>query len=103
MINVPGASASVTKVLQKLAEKLKVVFQQLKVCYETGPTSLVIARHLIKRSLECVLMSPSKTECKSGDKIKTDMTARQAFCHRPSVIITFVFIYVSRRNMNLDG
>ena len=67
-----GSIASVTKALQKLAEKLKVEFEELKVCYEAGPTGFVIARHLIKKSLECVLMSPSKTERKPGDKIKTD-------------------------------
>ena len=53
-------------------EKLKVEFQFLKVCYEAGPTGFVIARHLIKMSLDCVLMSRSKTERKPGDKIKTD-------------------------------
>lgn len=32
----------------------------------------VFGRHLIKKGVECVLMSPSKTERKPGDKIKTD-------------------------------
>ena len=63
---------SVTNALQKLAEKLKVEFLALKVCYEAGPTGFVIARHLIKKSLDCVLVSPSKTERKPGDKITTD-------------------------------
>ena len=67
-----GSIASVTNALKKLADELKVEFQALKVCYEAGPTCFVIARHLIKKSLDCVLMSPSKTERKPGDKIKTD-------------------------------
>jgi transposase len=37
-----------------------------------GSTSFVIARDLIKKSFECVLMLPSKTERKPADKIKTD-------------------------------
>jgi transposase len=67
-----GSIAAVTKALEKLAEKLKVEFGDLKVCYEAGPTGFVIARHLIKKGVDCVLMSPSKTERKPGDKIKTD-------------------------------
>jgi transposase len=67
-----GSVDAVTKALQKLAEKLNVEFRDLKVCYEAGPTGFVIGRHLIKKGVDCVLMSPSKTERKPGDKIKTD-------------------------------
>ena len=67
-----GSIVAVTKALQKLAEKLKVEFCDLKVCYEAGSTGFVIARYLIKNDVDCVLMSPSKTERKPGDKIKTD-------------------------------
>jgi transposase len=67
-----GSIAAITKALEKLAEKLNVQFIQLKVCYEAGPTGFVIARHLLKKGIDCVLMSPSKTERKPGDKIKTD-------------------------------
>lgn len=67
-----GSVAAITKALQKLAEKLNVELNDLKVCYEAGPTGFVLARHLIKKGVECVLMSPSRTERKPGDKIKTD-------------------------------
>jgi transposase len=67
-----GSIAAATRALQKLAEKLNVKFTDLKVCYEAGPTGFVLARHLIKKGIDCVLMSPSKTERKPGDKIKTD-------------------------------
>jgi hypothetical protein len=43
-----GSIASVTKALQKLAEKLKVEFEELKICYKAGPTGFLIARHLIQ-------------------------------------------------------
>ena len=67
-----GSVAAAVKALQKLAEKLKIEFRDLKVCYEAGPTGFVLARQLIKKGVDCVLMSPSKTERKPGDKIKTD-------------------------------
>jgi len=67
-----GSVAAAVKALQKLAEKLKIEIRDLKVCYEAGPTGFVLARQLIKKGVDCVLMSPSKTERKPGDKIKTD-------------------------------
>ena len=68
-----GGSVPVAeKALRKLAEELGVEFRDLKVCYEAGPTGFVLARRLIRLGLDCVLMSPSKTERKPNEKIKTD-------------------------------
>lgn len=67
-----GSVPAAVKALRKLAEKLDVEFRDLKVCYEAGPTGFVLARRLIRYGLDCVLMSPSKTERGPGDKIKTD-------------------------------
>jgi transposase len=67
-----GSLPSIEKALRKLAEKLGVEFRDLVVCYEAGPTGFVLARRLIQLGLECVLMSPSKTERKPNEKIKTD-------------------------------
>jgi len=57
-----GSVPVAVKALRKLAEKLKVEFIDLKVCYEAGPTGFVLARRLLRYGLECVLMSPSNTE-----------------------------------------
>ena len=67
-----GSIPVAVRALRKLAEKLEVEFRDLKVCYEAGPTGFVLARRLIRYGLDCVLMSPSKTERKPNEKIKTD-------------------------------
>lgn len=67
-----GSNLSAERALRKLAKELKVDFKELKVCYEAGPTGFVLARRLIHLGLECVVMSPSKTERKPNEKIKTD-------------------------------
>jgi len=41
-----GSLLSVVKALRKLAKKLEVPFQELKVCYEAGPTGFPLARRL---------------------------------------------------------
>ena len=67
-----GSNASVLRALKRLATKLGVPYKELKVCYEAGPSGFVLARRLRHLGLDCVLMSPSKTERKPGDRIKTD-------------------------------
>ena len=63
-----GSVLSAERSLRKLAEKLGVEFKDLKVCYEAGPTGFVLGRRLISLGLDCVLMSPSKTERKPNEK-----------------------------------
>ncbi len=67
-----GSNAAVERALRKLAKKLGVKLQDLKVCYDAGPTGFILGRRLIQLGVECVLCSPSKTERKPGEKIKTD-------------------------------
>ena len=67
-----GSVLAAERALRKLAKQLGVGFRDLKICYEAGPTGFVLARRLIRLGLDCVLMSPSKTERKPNEKIKTD-------------------------------
>ncbi|MEM7148135.1 MAG: hypothetical protein AAF591_23735 [Verrucomicrobiota bacterium] len=67
-----GSNLAVERKLRKLADTLEVDLQDLKVCYEAGPTGFVLARRLIQLGVECVLMSPSHTERKPNEKVKTD-------------------------------
>jgi transposase len=67
-----GSNLAAERALRALAKKLGVGFKDLKVCYEAGPTGFVLARRLRQLGLECVLMSPSKTERKPNEKVKTD-------------------------------
>jgi transposase len=67
-----GSLLAIERALRKLARKLGVAFRQLKVCYEAGPTGFVLARRLRQLKLECVVMAPTKTTRKPGEKVKTD-------------------------------
>ena len=68
-----GGSVPNTEVtLRRLAKKIGVNFKDLKVCYEAGPTGFVLARRLIHLGLECIVIAPTKTERKPGEKVRTD-------------------------------
>src|SRR5688572_18321397 len=44
----------------------------LRVCYEAGPCGFGIARRLKQLGVDCVVVAPSMTPTRSGDRIKTD-------------------------------
>lgn len=67
-----GSNLSAERALRALAKKLGVLFKALNVCYEAGPSGFVLARRLRQLGVNCVVMSPSKTERKPGERIKTD-------------------------------
>ena len=67
-----GSNLSAERALRALAKKLGVAFTELNVCYEAGPTGFVLARRLRRLKVNCVVMSPSKTERKANERIKTD-------------------------------
>jgi len=46
--------------------------EQLRICYEAGPTGFVLARRLIHLGFDCIVVAPSKIPVKAGDKVKTD-------------------------------
>ena len=50
-----GSNAAVERALRKLAKQLGVKLQDLKVCFEAGPTGFVLGRRLIQLGVECVL------------------------------------------------
>lgn len=67
-----GSVLAAERCLRKLAKKLGVPLRELKVCYEAGPSGFVLARRFLRLGLECVVMSPSRSERKPNEKIKTD-------------------------------
>ena len=67
-----GSNLCAERALRVLARKLGIAFKELNACYEAGPTGFVLARRLRRFGLHCVVMSPSKTERKPNDRIKTD-------------------------------
>src|SRR5687767_3144914 len=44
----------------------------LRACYEAGPCGFGIARRLRQLGVDCVVVAPSMTPTRSGDRIKTD-------------------------------
>lgn len=67
-----GSNLAAGRALRRLAKKLGLRLQDLHVCYEAGPTGFTLARRLVQLGVHCVVMSPSKTERKPNEKIKTD-------------------------------
>ena len=67
-----GSVLAAERCLRRLAKKLGIALRDLKVCYEAGPSGFVLARRFLRLGLECVVMSPSKSERKPNEKIKTD-------------------------------
>lgn len=67
-----GSLINIEDALRKFAKKFKVAFRDLKLCYEAGPTGFVLARHFIGLGLEVIIMAPTKSKRKPGERIKTD-------------------------------
>ncbi len=58
--------------LDKAVRKLKSTSRELHFVYEAGPCGYEIYRHLSQQGFTCVVVAPSKTPKKSGDRIKND-------------------------------
>ena len=67
-----GSNLAIERALRKLATRLDVKLQDLLVCYEAGPCGFVLARRLDQLGVACTVMSPSQTERKPNEKVKTD-------------------------------
>lgn len=64
---IPNHPKAIFKQMRKLGP-----FSRLKVCYEAGPCGYVIYRQLTGVGIECVVIAPSMTPTKPGDRVKTD-------------------------------
>ena len=58
--------------LYKILRKYNIKKEEVKLCYEAGPTGFVLARRLIGLGYDCIVAAPSLIPVKSGDKLKTD-------------------------------
>ena len=67
-----GAISSDLHALDRAIDKLKADGAELRVAYEAGPTGFVIYRHLKKRSIDCIVVAPSKMPVPGGRRQKTD-------------------------------
>jgi transposase len=76
---IPNRAESVRKLVKKLGPA-----EQLRACYEAGPTGYVLYWQLAELGVECAVVAPTLVPVKSGDRVKTDRrdAAKLARCHR---------------------
>ena len=67
-----GSVLSAERGLLKLRKKFGMEKDEIRICYEAGPTGFVLARRLLKLGYDCILVSPTSIPTKPGDRIKTD-------------------------------
>jgi transposase len=70
---------SIRKFIKKLGSP-----EQLRACYEAGPTGFVLYWQLTQLGVDCVVVAPSLVPKKPGDRVKTDRrdALKLAHCHR---------------------
>ena len=58
--------------------------EQLRACYEAGPTGFVVYWQLTQLGVACAVVAPSLVPKKPGDRVKTDRrdAMKLAHCHR---------------------
>jgi transposase len=66
-----GSIANRAESICKLVKKLGSV-EQLRACYEAGPTGYVLYWQLAQLGVECAVIAPTLVPVKAGDRVKTD-------------------------------
>jgi transposase len=76
---ISNRAESVRKLVRKLGPA-----EQLRACYEAGPTGYVLYWQLTELGVECAVVAPTLVPVKVGDRVKTDRrdAAKLARCHR---------------------
>jgi transposase len=64
---IPNRPESIHRVVKKLGP-----VEQLRVCYEAGPTGYVIYWQLAQLGVRCEVVAPTLVPVKAGDRVKTD-------------------------------
>jgi len=64
---IPNRPESIHRLVKKLGPP-----EQLRVCYEAGPTCYVIYWQLTELGVRCEVMAPTLVPIKAGDRVKTD-------------------------------
>ena len=65
--SIPNRPEAVRRLVRKLGPP-----EQLRVCYEAGPTGYVLYWQLIGLGVHCDVVAPSLVPVKAGDRVKTD-------------------------------
>src|SRR5918995_1508216 len=76
---IPNRLESIRKLITKLSPT-----NQLKACYEAGPTGYVLYWQLTQLGVACQVVAPTLVPSKAGDRVKTDRrdAEKLARCYR---------------------
>lgn len=76
---IPNDAEAVRRLVKKLGKP-----EQLRVCYEAGPTGYVLYWQLTQLGVHCEVVAPTLVPIKVGDRVKTDRRDAQklARCYR---------------------
>ena len=76
---IPNRLESIRKLITKLSPT-----NQLKACYEAGPTGYVLYWQLTQLGVACQVVAPTLVPSKVGDRVKTDRrdAEKLARCYR---------------------
>jgi transposase len=76
---IPNRPESVGRLVRKLGKP-----EQLRVCYEAGPTGYVLYWQLSELGVKCEVVAPTLVPVKAGDRVKTDRrdAEKLARCYR---------------------
>jgi transposase len=76
---IPNRPESVARLIRKLSKP-----EQLRVCYEAGPTGYVLYWQLSELGVHCEVVAPTLVPVKAGDRVKTDRrdAEKLARCYR---------------------
>ena len=79
----PNRPEAVRKFIEKLGEP-----QNLRVCYEAGPTGYALYWQLTKIGVACEVVAPSLVPRKPGEKVKTDRrdAEKLALCYQSGTL-----------------
>jgi len=55
--------------------------EELRVCYEAGPTGFGLCRRLRGAGIDCIVVAPSLVPGKAGDRVKTDRRDARKLAH----------------------
>jgi transposase len=66
-----GTIANHAESIRKLVKKLGPT-EQLRACYEAGPTGYVLYWQLAELGVACEVIAPTLAPMKAGDRVKTD-------------------------------
>ena len=64
---IPNGEDSVRKLVRKLGP-----LEELRFCYEAGPTGYVLYWQLARMGAPCEVVAPTLVPVKAGDRVKTD-------------------------------